>query len=309
MASRRNKKNKKKKSKNKMNVITFDIEEWYIEKKFYGGRSEKYQQFETYLKRILDILDEQNIKATFFCLGKIATEFPSVIKAIVERHHEIGCHSNEHLWLTKMTPDILRQDTRDAISALQDVSGQKVISYRAPAFSIGESNKWAIEILAESGIECDASIFPAKRDFGGFEGFPTTSPVIISYNGTEIKEFPIPLVKIFNYDVAYSGGGYFRFFPYSYIKRNIIATDYAMTYFHIGDLLYNKGGIMTKEEYEKYFKEPGTLKNRVLRYIKSNLGTKTAFDKMERLIKDFDFISISQAKDEIDWSALKIIEL
>lgn len=292
-----------------MKILSFDIEEWFIEKKFNGGHIEKYQEFDHYLKSILDVLDETSTKATFFCLGKIATDFPEVIKAISAKGHEVGCHSDEHFWLTKMTPEQLQKDTHNAISALEDVCGKKVVSYRAPAFSIGNDNKWAIEILAKEGIERDASIFPAERDFGGFASFPTDSPIRISYNGVSLKEFPICLTTLCGKEIAYSGGGYFRFFPYRYIQNRMNSSDYAMSYFHIGDLLHNRGGMMSRKEYEDYFKEPGSLKNRVVRYIKSNLGTKGAFDKMSRLIKNNDFVSLEAADSMIQWSEKGTIHL
>jgi hypothetical protein len=69
-----------------------------------------------------------------------------------------------------------------------------------------------------------------------------------------------------------------------------------MTYFHIGDLMYHEGGIMSRKKYEKYFKEAGTLKNRLLRYVKTNLGTKGAFDKMCTLIGENKFISSHLSK-------------
>lgn len=292
-----------------MNILSYDIEEWYIEKKFSGNRTEKYIEYDRYLNAILDKLDACETKATFFCLGKIATDFPYVIKNISSRGHEIGCHSNEHLWLTQMTPEQLKKDTHDAISALEDVCGQKVVSYRAPAFSIGQNNKWAIEILAEEGIERDASIFPAQRDFGGFASFPTDNPTKISYNGITLKEFPICLTKLMGKEIAYSGGGYFRFFPFKFIQNRILKSQYIMTYFHIGDLLHQKEGIMSRKEYETYFKESGTLQNRLIRYVKSNLGTKGAFDKMNRLIENNDFISLKEANSLINWENVKIIQL
>lgn len=292
-----------------MNILSFDIEEWFIEKKFSGGRQERYQEFDRYLKLILDTLDETNTKATFFCLGKMATDFPEVIRAISEKGHEIGCHSNEHLWLTKMTPEQLKKDTHDAIAALEDVCGKKVVSYRSPAFSIGQNNKWAFEILAEEGIERDASIFPAQRDFGGFASFPTDNPTKISYNGIVLKEFPICLTKLMGKEIAYSGGGYFRFFPFNFIQNRIDNSQYIMTYFHIGDLLHNNGGILSRKEYETYFKEPGTFKNRLIRYIKSNLGTKGAFDKMSKLIENNGFISLEKADSLMDWNNIKTIQL
>lgn len=290
-----------------MNILSFDIEEWYIEKKYHGGHADKYKKFDHYLGQILDLLDDQRTKATFFCLGRIATDFPYVVKSIADRGHDVGCHSNEHLWLTQMSPEELRLDTHDAIAALEDVSGKKVVSYRAPAFSIGEKNKWAFEVLASEGITRDASIFPAMRDFGGFERFPTDSPVLIKSDDFAIKEFPICLTSLFGKDIAYSGGGYFRFFPLSFIKSRINASKYAMTYFHIGDLLHNEGGIMSRSDYETYFKESGTLKNRIIRYIKSNLGTKGAFEKMKELVLYFDFISLEEADSLLSWD--KSIEL
>ena len=290
-----------------MRILSFDIEEWYIEKTFHGGHADRYKQFDNYLGLILDLLDERRIKATFFCLGRIATDFPYVIKSIYDRGHEVGCHSNKHLWLTKMSPEELLHDTRDAIAALEDVSGQKVVSYRAPAFSIGEINKWAFEVLASEGITRDASVFPATRDFGGFERFPTDYPVLIKSNEFTIKEFPICLTSLMGKELAYSGGGYFRFFPLTFIKSRINASKYAMTYFHIGDLLHNEGGIMSRNDYEIYFKEPGTLKNRIVRYVKSNLGTKGAFDKMKELVLSFDFMSLEDVDSLLSWDKSIII--
>ena len=292
-----------------MKILTFDIEEWFIEQNFNGDRSEKYLEFDKYLNSILDLLDETKTIATFFCLGKVATNFPNIIKTIAGRGHEIGCHSNSHLWLTQMSPRQLKEDTHDALAALQDVIGQPVNSYRAPAFSIGVDNKWAIEVLASEGIQYDASIFPARRDFGGFDGFPTDSPTIISYNGTNLKEFPICLTPILGHDIAYSGGGYFRLFPYSFIKNKIQQSEYAMTYFHIGDLINQSDKFMSRNEYETYFRETGNLRNRVMRYIKSNLGTKTAFPKLCKLVRNIQFVSLSQASHMINWDSVNKIEL
>lgn len=292
-----------------MNILSFDIEEWYIEKKFSGGRQERYQEFDRYLKLILDTLDENNTKATFFCLGKMATDFPEVIKLIANKGHEIGCHSDEHLWLTKMNHAQVGRDTHDAISTLEDVCGKKIRSYRAPAFSIGENNKWVIEILASEGIERDASIFPVQRDFGGFASFPTDNPTKISYNGIVLKEFPICLTRLFGREIAFSGGGYFRFFPLKFIQNKIVEYQYIMTYFHIGDLIYNKGKILSRHAYETYFKEPGTFRNRFTRYIKSNLGTKGAFDKMNKLIENNNFVSLEKADSLMDWDNIKTIQI
>lgn len=292
-----------------MNILTFDIEEWYLEKILHNGRAFRYQQFDETFAKVLDELDKRGIKATFFCVGRLAIDFPKVVREIAKRGHEVGCHSNAHTWLNKMDEETLRQDTREAIKALEDVSGKKVVSYRAPAFSITDKNKWAVNILAECGIKNDASIFPTTRDFGGYKGFPQDTPCIISHEGASLKEFPISLTSILGKTMAYSGGGYFRLSPYWLIDRTMTKRDYNICYFHLADLIRNKGRMMSKAEYEDYFKEPGTLKNRLLRYAKSNVGTGDAFGKLQRLLSDHLFMSILEADKMIDWEKAKKIIL
>lgn len=284
-----------------MNILTFDIEEWYLEQQRLG-RVDKYAEYNVYLEQILDKLDERQLKATFFCVGEMTKSFPQIIKKIQERGHEIGCHSNIHTWLNKMSMAECREDTHAAVDALEQCMGKKVLSYRAPAFSIGESNKWAFEILAENGITRDASVFPAKRDFGGFPNFGQQKPTMISYSGIVIKEFPVPMINILGRDIAYSGGGYFRFFPLNFIKKEMNKSEYVMCYFHIDDLVQEMQGVMSREAYESYFKEPGTLKNRCMRYFKSNFGKKRSMSKLQRLILSEDFMNIEQADASIDWT-------
>lgn len=297
--------------KTDLNILSFDIEEWYIEKVFKAGDPQKYRAFEDMLHRILDILTYNEIKATFFCLGGLAIEFPHIVKLISSKGHEIGCHSHSHRWINKMTPDEFLKDTQQAMAALEDCIGKKIKSFRAPAFSIGESNKWALEILADCGIENDSSIFPGLRDFGGFPSFQKSNdePCEIIINQKRINEFPIGLTKIpvVNKKIAYSGGGYFRLLPLSFVKETMKKSRYTMCYFHIADLLDFKSNLLSKEEYERYFKERGTLKNRLVRYLKSNLGRKRAFNGLGELIRDFNFISVEEAAREI--SNLPIVRL
>ena len=292
-----------------MNILTFDIEEWYLEKACFGNHQQKYQTFDYYLSQILDLLNQLNTKATFFCVGGMAREFPEVVQKIANQGHEIGCHSNQHVWLNKLSEQQLLSDTRESIDSLEQCIGQKVLSYRAPAFSIGEQNKWALGILAQCGIERDASIFPAARDFGGFPTFGSHRPSIVKYEGIEIKEFPITTACLFGKKVAYSGGGYFRFFPLSFIVNQMKKSDYSMTYFHIGDLIPESKTVMTKEAYEEYFKQKGTLLNRYKRHIKSNLGKKGAFSKMIKLINRFEYMSLYEASQQIDWKSAPIVVL
>ena len=291
-----------------MNIITFDIEEWFTE---YKGlkRPEEYALFDEKLDQILESLDRNGIKGTFFCVGQLAIHFPEVVRRIHKNGHEIGCHSNVHNWLNKMSYDECLSDTRDAVDSIEQCIGDKVLSYRAPAFSIGKNNQWAFDILAECGIERDSSVFPAARDFGGFPSFGQQKPCVINHKGTTIKEFPIPLTTLLGKKVAYSGGGYFRFFPLKFVRKTMKASDYAMTYFHIRDLIAESNGVMSKEKFEAVFKEKGTIKARYSRYFKSSIGKKQAMSKLIKLIEKEQFVNISEVDKTIDWDKAPIVEL
>lgn len=142
----------------------------------------------------MNTLDKSNSKATFFCVGQLAVEFPEVVKRIADNGHEIGSHSNRHLWINKMTEQEFAEDTRIAIQEIEYLIGQKVKSFRAPAFSIGKDNAWAFEVLVDNGIEYDCSIFPTNRDFGGFPQFTSSVPSLVKRGTIRLRSFPSVLL-------------------------------------------------------------------------------------------------------------------
>ena len=292
-----------------MNILTFDIEEWYLEKAYFGAKESKYAEYDRLLEELLEKLSSTGLKGTFFCVGKLATDFPQVVRKISEAGHEVGCHSNTHQWLNKMTYQEAMEDTHAAVDALEQCIGQKVLSYRAPAFSIGSENKWAFEVLAANGITRDASVFPASRDFGGFPEFTKMEPTVVKYNGIELHEFPIATTKVFGKDIAYSGGGYFRFFPYGFVEKEMKRSPYSMTYFHLGDLNPVFSGVLSKEMYETYFDEPGTVKARYMRYVKTNLGVKRNKRKLFKLLGNMPFSNLEGAERKINWSESPMITI
>lgn len=292
-----------------MNILTFDIEEWYLEKAYFGAKESKYIEYDRLLDELLEKLSSKGLKGTFFCVGKLASNFPQVVRKISEAGHEVGCHSNTHQWLNKMTYQEAMEDTHSAVEALEQCIGKKVQSYRAPAFSIGSENKWAFEVLAANGITRDASVFPASRDFGGFPEFAKMEPTVVKYNGVELHEYPIVTTKVLGKDIAFSGGGYFRFFPYGFIGNEMKRATYSMTYFHLGDLNPVVSGIMSKNDYESYFEEPGTVKARYMRYLKTNLGVKGNKRKLFRLLGNMQFNNLEDADAKINWNAAHMITL
>jgi len=267
-----------------MNILTFDIEEWYIYELYpKGGRGYYVPIINDYLDKILDLLDEIDSKATFYCLGSVARTDPKVITKIANRGHEIGCHSNNHLLIHQMTSSDFKKDTHQAIDTLEQIIGQKIEYYRAPAFSITENTQWALEILIEEGITCDSSIFPATRRFGGFPTFKAMKPSVIEINGKSLMEFPINFVTVLNLKLMFSGGGYFRLFPYWLVKYLMKQSDYNIAYFHIRDF----------DSQQKHIKHP--------KYLMSYYGINSAFDNFKKLIIYFDFISVGSAIEQINW--------
>lgn len=93
------------------------------------------------------------------------------------------------------------------------------------------------------------------------------------------------------------------------MKKEMAKADYSMTYFHIGDLLPESKGVMSKKAYEEYFKEPGTVKARYIRYVKSNLGKRKTFGKLKILINSTDFLNLEQSVKQIDWKNTPIAEV
>lgn len=282
-----------------MNILTFDIEEWFHILDNDSTRSEKeWSNFEYRLEanmdRIFDLLYKYDKSATFFCLGWVAREFPQIIKRIENQGFEIATHSDKHQIVYNQTRKEFRLDLERSIKSIEDLTGKKVRMYRAPGFSVKEKNIWIFEELVRQGIEIDCSVFPAKRSHGGLDSYIFAKPSIININGFEIKEFPINVFKLGNSKLIFSGGGYFRFYPYWMINRMMHKSDYVMTYFHPRDFDP---------------KQPMIKDLSLIRKFKSHVGLNSAFHKLERLISDFDFSDIDVADKAIDWSKVEVVKL
>ena len=274
-----------------MKILTFDIEDWFHLLDFEETKSEsswsKYEsRIEQNLDRILELLDHHQQKATFFCLGWVGRKYPHLVKKIDQLGHEVGCHSDAHQLVYELSPRVFREDTHKAISVLEDLTSKKVVSYRAPGFSVTPETPWFFEVLLENGIERDSSIFPAKRAHGGHNQLTLARPYQIHTPSGTIREFPINVKNLMGKKIVYAGGGYFRLFPYSLIKRFSKETDYVMTYFHPRDFDPDQPVLQ------------GLSKTR---RFKSYYGLGTSFGKLDSFIQDFDCIDLAHADQHIDW--------
>lgn len=282
-----------------MNILTFDVEEWFHLLDFDATRTEdKWGEYEVRIhqnmERIFSILDDTNTKATFFIIGWIAKSYPEVVRKIAEKY-EIGSHTMTHQLVWQQSPEDFKQDVDASIKLLQDITGKTVKYFRAPGYSIRESEAYAFDTLAELGIEIDCSVFPAAHAHGGMPQFPGAAPSIVEHNGIRIKELPVSPGKIGGKNIIYSGGGYFRLFPYSLIKRLTKKNEaYNMAYIHPRDL---DGG------------QPMLEGLPLARRFKSYVGTKGAEAKLRQYLTDFKFTDIATANKEIDWDNAQVIKL
>jgi peptidoglycan-N-acetylglucosamine deacetylase len=282
-----------------MRILTFDIEEWFQlldhpSLESVSSWNSYESRIEGNVERILSFLEERNLKATFFCLGWVGKNYPQLVKKISDRGYEIGSHTTNHTLVYNHTPESFKKDLLQSIDILSNITGKKIKYFRAPGFSICETELWAFEILSAVGIEIDCSVFPAARAHGGIPSYNFSGPSIIKHNGIELKELPISIHSIMNKKFVFSGGGYFRLFPYELIKRWTKSSEYIMTYFHPRD--FDPG-------------QPIIKSLSLTRKFKSYVGINGALNKLDKWVNDFDFIDIDEANKRIDWTKVKRIEL
>lgn len=162
---------------------------------------------------ILDMLDETDRKATFFILGLSAKYRPDLVKEIAAKGHEIAIHGQNHEILFTLNANQIKEDISASIKTVSDITGTQIFGYRAPRFSIDESNLYVFEILSDLGLLYDSSIFPIKLPRYGIANFDTNDKLYKLPNGKEIVEIPLSTVKYFGKTFPVSGGGYVRLMP------------------------------------------------------------------------------------------------
>ncbi len=270
-----------------LNMLTVDVEDYYMVSGF--ENKIPFNQWPNYESRvvnntrvILAILDEFRIKATFFVLGWVAEHYPSLVKEIFEKGHEIASHGYAHKLIYSQSPGEFREDIRKTKKILENIIHQPVNGYRAPCYSITKKTTWAFEIIAQEGYCYDSSVFPILHDRGGL---PSASRFmhIIKINQNQIIEIPLTTFKIFKFNLPIAGGGYFRLFPYG-LTRAILR--------RIND--QNESFVIYLHPWEI---DPGQPRIEVDPITKirhySNLSSMQS--KLRALCNDFSFISIKES--------------
>jgi polysaccharide deacetylase family protein (PEP-CTERM system associated) len=208
-----------------INALTIDVEDYYMVSAFADVvRFEAWGTYESRVEkntyRILDVLDEHNVKATFFILGWVAERCSKLVRDVHASGHEVACHGYNHRLIYDLTPDQFRDDVRKAKSILENIISAPVIGYRAASYSIVKKTLWALDILIEENFLYDSSIFPIHHDRYGLPGAERFPHTVKRNNGT-LREFPPSTYRILGQNIPIGGGGYLRLFPLQVTKTAI----------------------------------------------------------------------------------------
>lgn len=278
-----------------MKILSFDVEDWFHildnpETSSPTSWKQMPSRLESGVDRILNLISEHDQSATFFCLGWVAEKHPKVIEKIVKSGHHLATHSHVHQLAFTQTKEEFEEDLWRSIDTLQQVSGKKIDTYRAPGFSITRRNLWAFEVLHKLGIKNDCSVFPASRAHGGIPEYSVARPSLIEFENFTLRSLPINTSKILGRDIVYSGGGYFRLLPLWYLKRRFDVDEYIMTYFHPRD--FDPGQPIV----------PGLG---LMRKFKSYVGLRHSYSKLDVILKAHRFVNVDMAVDSISWSTVE----
>lgn len=210
------------------NILTIDVEDWYMDTDIATWDSYEDRIVQS-TGKVLDMLDEKNIRATFFVLGYVAERFPDLVDKIKDKGHEIGTHGYSHTSIRKQKLKEFEEDLAKSIRILESITKNKIAGHRACEFSIVEETVWAIDILKKYGLKYDSSVFPVKTHLYGVPGAPLfpyhISPFDLKNQDQEgnFWEFPLSIYRLplVRKNIPVAGGFYLRFFPYRLIKHAV----------------------------------------------------------------------------------------
>jgi len=203
------------------NALTVDLEDWYQGIRVDVEQWPRFEdRIESSTRRLLELFDSANVRATFFVLGYVAERHPDLVRAIDACGHEIATHGYQHKLFYECTPDELRADIARSIEILEGVTARPVIGHRAPFFSVTQASWWALEILAELGLRYDSSIFPIRHWRCGIPDATRSPHPIQTAHGTLI-EFPPSTERVLGINVPFGGGAYLRAWPYPLTRTGV----------------------------------------------------------------------------------------
>jgi polysaccharide deacetylase family protein (PEP-CTERM system associated) len=292
-----------------VNAFTVDLEDWYQGLTSTNRHPELWSRYEARLERnadrLLALLDEHGVTATFFVLGHVAHRYPGLIRRIGAAGHEIGVHGYWHRKVHSLSPERFADELDQAMQALEPLISKPIIGHRAPYFSIDRHSLWALDILWEKGFRYDSSFFPTRNMLYGYPEAPRfpcqvctgvkagwrnadggeAARVPWTHGNHPLTEFPLSTARWFGINWPIGGGFYIRTLPYAIIRLGIRQLNRqgqpAILYMHPWE-------IDLEQEYRQV-----TFRERITHYH----GRRSLARKLRRLFEDFDFSPVREILD------------
>jgi polysaccharide deacetylase family protein (PEP-CTERM system associated) len=264
-----------------LNVFSVDLEEWFHinDSKWLPSQcwDAQVSRIEVNTNRLLSLLAQHEVKATFFVMGWVAEKFPGLVDKICKYGHSIGYHSYYHEFPRNQTKEQFEEDLVKGIEVIKLLTGLRPSIYRAPNLSLDDKSLFIIPILIRHGFVTSSSVRSGRYVHG--KDVPT-KPFKWVVNGDELLEFPVNRISLLGKQLTFTGSGYFRLNPYSLSKYLFGNSDYNVAYFHPNDVDY------------EHPKHPalGWKRNWM-----NSVGTASCEYKISKLLSDFLFTDFEEA--------------
>ena len=197
------------------NILTIDVEEWFHGNDFDLPR-QRYAALESRVERqtdfLLSLLAASKSRATFFILGCVAETHAALVRRIHDAGHEVASHGHYHDLVYMLTPAEFAAQVRSSTRVLSGITGEPVTAFRAPSWSIVEKNLWALDILRDSGLSVDSSIFPMRTGMFGMKNARLDIHKIVA----GLTEYPPAALRLGGLTLPVAGGIFFRLLPYPF---------------------------------------------------------------------------------------------
>ena len=229
-----------------MNLLTFDIEDWYhinypvVDFSFWEA-GEDHAALLDRTGKIIRHCREHRLQATFFVLGRLLEKKPRLGEMIVEQGQELALHGYEHDLLNQKNQDHFKIELDRAVTAYRKITGLFPKGFRAPSWSLNAGNLWVLEVLEAFGFAYDASLFPIRTFLYGLPSAPL-EPFYPVIGGKKLRllEVPVSVFPLGTRRLPYSGGLYFNLWPFPIIRslarRLTDRGKINLFYFHPWDL-------------------------------------------------------------------------
>lgn len=224
-----------------VSAFSVDVEDWYQVSDFdavigRGAWTAQEDRLARATERVLALLEDAGVRATFFVLAWNAERHPALVRRIAAAGHEIASHGYHHEVVYELTPARFRADIVRSKAILEGVVGAPILGYRAPSLSITRAAAWALDEVLAAGFRYSSSILPIRGEHA-FPGARRRPHVIVRRGERELVEFPLTTLALpGGLALPLGGGAWLRALPYPVFRwgmRRVLARGVpAIAYLH-----------------------------------------------------------------------------